>query len=196
MAREVFSILKKCNKNLECVGFTGNSDQKSLLPNYYLGEDSHLEEIFSSGVKNACIAIGDINMREKLFKSAKNIGFVLPAIIHDSATLLTELKNIEEGSFIYPNSILMNDVKVGKGAIVNSGSVITHDVKIGDFVNINPNSTIGGCTSIGDKTLIGLGASIRDCIKIGESSIIGMGSVVVRNVAPFSRVLGNPARKA
>ncbi len=42
---------------------------------------------------------------------------------------------------------------------------------------------------------IGSGATILCGITIGEGAIVGAGSVVTKNVAPYTVVAGNPARK-
>jgi acetyltransferase-like isoleucine patch superfamily enzyme len=41
---------------------------------------------------------------------------------------------------------------------------------------------------------IGINATILPGIIIGEGAVIGAGSVVTRNVPPFVKVMGNPAR--
>jgi acetyltransferase-like isoleucine patch superfamily enzyme len=50
-------------------------------------------------------------------------------------------------------------------------------------------------TTIGHDVWIGYGARLRAGIAVGHGAVIGMGSVVTRDVAPYSVVGGNPARK-
>ena len=47
---------------------------------------------------------------------------------------------------------------------------------------------------IGSDVWIGANVSIVDGVSIGDGAVIGMGSVVTRNVEPFTKVAGNPAR--
>jgi tetrahydrodipicolinate N-acetyltransferase len=42
---------------------------------------------------------------------------------------------------------------------------------------------------------LGQSCTIREFLRIGKQSYIGMGSVVIRDVAPQSMMVGNPARK-
>ncbi len=50
-----------------------------------------------------------------------------------------------------------------------------------------------------DYVYVGTGAIIKNGTKdkplvIGEGSIIGMGAVVIKDVEPYTTVVGNPAR--
>jgi virginiamycin A acetyltransferase len=49
-------------------------------------------------------------------------------------------------------------------------------------------------TVIGSDVWIGDNATVRRSVRIGHGAIIGMSSVVTRDVAPYSIVVGNPAR--
>lgn len=55
-------------------------------------------------------------------------------------------------------------------------------------------SEIGLSTTIGSDVWIGDNVSILRGIRIGTGAIVGMGSVVVKDVEPYSIVVGNPAR--
>ena len=50
-------------------------------------------------------------------------------------------------------------------------------------------------TLIAQGASIGANATILPGITIGERAIVGAGSVVTRDVAPHTTVIGNPARK-
>jgi acetyltransferase-like isoleucine patch superfamily enzyme len=47
---------------------------------------------------------------------------------------------------------------------------------------------------IQDDVWIGFGAILISGVRIGRGAIVGVGSVVPKNVAPYSIVVGNPAR--
>ena len=193
MARELYGILQDMSDTFEFCGFIGNCNEPSFLPGPLLGQDDILEELFKNGIGHACLAVGDLSIRKELFLRVKRIGFAFPPIIHPKSTFVGKGHYIEEGTVLYQQSLLMNDITIGKCCIINSGCILTHDVEIGDFVNLNPRSVVGGCTKIGSNTFIGLGTSIRDSIKIGTSVTIGMGSVVTKDVKNDSLVMGVPA---
>jgi acetyltransferase-like isoleucine patch superfamily enzyme len=50
------------------------------------------------------------------------------------------------------------------------------------------------CGIIGDDVVIGMGALILPC-KIGKGAFVAAGSVVVKDVMPFTKVKGNPAKE-
>lgn len=96
--------------------------------------------------------------------------------------------------------------KIGRNFFLDHGfSVIGETAEIGDDVTIYQNVTLGGTnpsTGIGGKrhptiqsgAVIGSGAQILGPIEIGEGAKIGANSVVTKDVAPGSTVVGIPAK--
>lgn len=54
---------------------------------------------------------------------------------------------------------------------------------------------VGGGVRIEDDCWIGAGAIILNGVTIGKGSVVGAGAVVTKDVAPYTIVAGNPARK-
>lgn len=59
-----------------------------------------------------------------------------------------------------------------------------------DWTNVRSRPVV-----IGDRVWIGMHSIILEGVTIGEGSVIGAGSVVTNDVAPYTIVAGNPARK-
>lgn len=49
-------------------------------------------------------------------------------------------------------------------------------------------------TTIGNDVWIGEGVFVKAGVTIGDGSVVGMGAVVTKDIAPYSIVVGNPAR--
>ena len=101
-----------------------------------------------------------------------------------------------------------NEVKVGDRVTIKSGVQLWDGITIGDDVFIGPNVTFTNDksprskvhpavflkTHIDNGASIGAGAVILPGLVIGKGAMVGAGAVVTRSVAPFSTVIGNPAR--
>ena len=61
-------------------------------------------------------------------------------------------------------------------------------------IHISTNATINGDTVVEDLVFFGSTAVANGQLKIGKNSVVGSGSVVIRDVEPFTTVVGVPAR--
>jgi|CXWL01.1.fsa_nt_gi acetyltransferase-like isoleucine patch superfamily enzyme len=111
--------------------------------------------------------------------------------------------NICDGCFIEGGAIIGNHVTMKNGVEVFNGITIEEDVFLGahtTFINDRyPRSNRKDAWTL-EKVLIKKGVSIGAnstimCgVTIEEYSIVGAGSVVIKNVAPYTIVVGNPAK--
>lgn len=112
--------------------------------------------------------------------------------------------NIGQNVVISPFVTLGNNVKIQNNVSVYTGVICEDDVFLGPsmvFTNvINPRSHVSRKDEY-KKTVIKRGASIGANATIvcgntvGEYALVGAGSVVVKDVAPYAIVAGNPARQ-
>jgi len=111
---------------------------------------------------------------------------------------------IGQNVFIDNNVIIGNGVKIQNNISVYNGVIIEDDVFLGPsmvFTNvINPRSFIERKnefqkTSIKKGATIGANATILCGIEIGSYAMVGAGTVVVKDVAPFALMVGNPAQQ-
>ena len=96
--------------------------------------------------------------------------------------------------------------RIGRNFFVDHGFTVSGETaEIGDNVTIYQNVTLGGTnptTGVGgkrhptlrDNVVIGSGAQVLGPIVVGEGAKIGANSVVTKDVAPGSTVVGIPAR--
>lgn len=131
-------------------------------------------------------------------------------------TLLGDNASIREECVIGEYCIISRNVSVNYEATIGhhtkimDGSHITGRIKIGNHVFISANVTTTNDNSMGRKEFstdhvngawiddfvtIGAAANILPNVKVGKNVIIGAGSVVTKNVAEDTVVMGIPARK-
>lgn len=122
----------------------------------------------------------------------KSMGFpFFPRAISQLARWLT-------GVEIHPSA------KIGTGFFIDHGMgvVIGETAEIGDYVTLFQGVTLGGTgkergkrhPTLGNHVVVGAGAKILGGITIGDNVKIGANSVVLKNVAANSTVIGVPGR--
>jgi serine O-acetyltransferase len=83
---------------------------------------------------------------------------------------------------------------VNTEAVVGANVSLFHGVTLGQGDRIDAaNRRTTGYPVIEDEVWIGPGAAVLGGVRVGRGSRIAAGAVVVRDVAPASMVLGNPA---
>jgi serine O-acetyltransferase len=96
--------------------------------------------------------------------------------------------------FLVFNSVIHYSTPIGRGTrCVHRGvSVLIHrDSIIGRDVTIGPHAMVR--SRVGDRAHIGARAFVWGD-EVGEDAIIGAGTVLLKNVPPGRRAVGNPAR--
>lgn len=116
---------------------------------------------------------------------------ILPRVLSQLARWLT-------GVEIHPSA------KIGTGFFIDHGMgvVVGETAEIGDYVTLFQGVTLGGTgkergkrhPTLGNHVVVGAGAKILGGITIGDNVKIGANSVVLKNVAANSTVIGVPAR--
>ena len=125
------------------------------------------------------------------------------------------LGRMGEGTGVQMGCRFLNGRKVhlGKRNVINFGCLFDgrkFHIRTGNDVSIGPEASIltlghdpqstefadrGGDVVIGDKVWIGYRALILPGVSIGDGAVVGAGSIVSKDVAPYTIVVGNPAKK-
>ena len=67
---------------------------------------------------------------------------------------------------------------------------VSHDCILHDGVILSNNTMLGGHVEISEQANIGYGNNIHQYRKIGAYSMLGMGGTIVKDVLPFSLIIG------
>lgn len=162
------------------IGYTDLEAGKTYRNYQYLGNDDVLQKYFDKGIKYAFVAVGYMgkgDLRHRLYKKIKEIGYVIPTIIDISAQIAEDVK-IDEGCFVGKGCIINSDAVIGKMCIINSGAIIEHDCRIDEFSHISVGSVLCGNVKIGCSAFVGANATIIQSRTIGNNCIVGAGTVV------------------
>lgn len=160
-----------------------------------LGADNMLPDLVTAGVNSFVVgagSIGNSQIRQKLFEFGLANGLQPLSVIHPAATISTRVE-LAWGVQILAASVINAGARIGKNVIVNSGAIVEHDCEISDHVHIATGAKLSGGVRVGSGAHIGAGATIRQNIVIGDGAVVGIGAAVVKDVQPYSIVVGVPA---
>jgi acetyltransferase-like isoleucine patch superfamily enzyme len=121
---------------------------------------------------------------------------------------------IREGARIGRDCVVSKDVYVdhavaiGDRCKIQNGVAVYHGVTLGNDVFVGPHATFTNDrvprafnaewkitpTVVRDGASIGANATVVCGVELGEYCMVAAGSVVTRSVAPYTLVMGNPAR--
>ncbi|NMB02083.1 MAG: serine O-acetyltransferase [Firmicutes bacterium] len=116
------------------------------------------------------------------------------------ARLLSQRARRVTGIEIHPGAKLGRNLFIDHGM----GVVIGETAEVGNNVTIFHGVTLGGLgassgqkrhPTIEDDVIIGAGAQILGPIRIGQGAKIGANAVVLKDVKPYTTVVGVPARE-
>lgn len=145
------------------------------------------------------IAIGDATARQAIAERLIARG-ARPVSITSVHAVAYDNNKVGEGAILCAHTTITSNATIGKFFHANLYSYVAHDCIVGDFVTFAPNVHCNGNVHIHDHAYIGAGAilkqgSLAKPLIIGKGAVVGMGAVVTKDVAPFTTVVGNPARR-
>lgn len=98
------------------------------------------------------------------------------------------------GCQVMPCAVVHKFASIGEQTILNTNASIDHECVIGSGVHIMGAAAVAGRVRIGDFATIGTNATVLPNLVIGEGAFVGAGAVVTEDVAPYTLVMGVPAR--
>jgi sugar O-acyltransferase (sialic acid O-acetyltransferase NeuD family) len=181
--------------NVAVKAYCDNSEKTSNpFQLQYLGSEDNESALQHLKQESFFIAIGDNNIRRKVYQNLAVKGLYPTNAIHPSALIASPVSIDAHGVMIATGAIIHPLSKIEKGAIINTGAIVEHECLVGAFAHVGPGAILCGNVSIGEGTFVGAGAVIRQGIRVGNNVMIGMGAVVVKDVADNTTVMGIPAK--
>lgn len=116
------------------------------------------------------------------------------ASLVDPSAFVSRTAAIGVACVVYPHGFVGLNARLGDWVFCLAGCVVNHDAVLGDRVALASGVTLAGGVQVEEDCYLGQGCTVKQDVRIGRGSLVGMGAVVVRDVAPNSVVVGNPAR--
>lgn len=135
------------------------------------------------------MAIGNVNIKEKVAKELKSKGAEFLTLIHPTA-IISENSTIGEGVVICPHVIVTDSVSIDDFAMLNIYSSCGHDAKVGAYCILSPYATLNGGAVLEDKVFMATHSMVAGSKRVGSGSIIGAESLVLHDVPRNTKVLG------
>jgi UDP-perosamine 4-acetyltransferase len=161
-----------------------------------VGGDERLPALLSQGLETFVVGVGgvgDNSPRRALFMFGLKHG-LRPLIVRHPAAVCSAAARIGEGSVLFAASVVNAGAVIGRNVIVNTGAIVEHDCVLGDHAHVATGARLASTVHVGEAAHIGAGATVRQRLRIGEGAVVGAGAVVVKDVEPWTVVIGVPAR--
>ncbi|ECP8538168.1 UDP-N-acetylbacillosamine N-acetyltransferase [Campylobacter jejuni] len=142
------------------------------------------------------IAIGNNEIRKKIYQKILENGFKIVNLIHKSA-LISPSASIEEnaGILIMPYVVINAKAKIEKGVILNTSSVIEHECVIGEFSHVSVGAKCAGNVKIGKNCFLGINSCVLPNLSLADDSILGGGATLVKSQDEKGVFVGVPAKR-
>ena len=197
-AKVVIEILTY-TKNLKICGLLDTNHElhgKELLGVPILGGDDMLDRSKGEGISHFFVGAGSLpnySVRRRLFELGTQKGLIPVAAIHPAA-VLSSSSVFGNGVTAMAGVVVNAAARVGDNVILNTGCVVEHDAQIDAHAHIASGAVLSGGVWVGEEAQVGAGATIRQGVRIGRGAVVGAGAVVIRDVAPYTVVVGVPAK--
>lgn len=154
-------------------------DYAVIEPNVSIGKDSIIQAGTKIGVQGYAVYQFQNKTRQSCCTGHVEIG---------EGVLIGSNSVVEQALYGYGETVIK------RGSFLSSNVTVQHNTIIGERVEVCAGARIAGNVFVGDDVVIYTGVNVANRVVIGEKAIVGIGSTVLKNVAPYTTVVGNPAR--
>ena len=142
--------------------------------NVSIGNDNYFHPYVAIG------ALGEMGLKGDVFNEEGQVVIGNNVTIREFATIHSPVYRME--------------TRIDDGAYLMNKCYIAHDCHIGEKVVLSASVMLAGRCVVEQHANLGLGVTVHQRRHIGEYAMVGMQSVVTRDILPYAKVAGNPAR--
>jgi sugar O-acyltransferase (sialic acid O-acetyltransferase NeuD family) len=188
---------QQANSAFRPVGFLDNDPQKwgtSFLGLPVIGGASVVPTILQDDPDAHFVNLitGSTLARHETSVELHHLGCRFTNLVHPSVDLTGVEMGV--GNYIQDGVILQAGVQIGDNSSIHVGAIVAHESTVGSSCFVAHACSISGEVRIGDGTFVGTNSTIIPRRDIGAWATIGAGSVVTKDVAAGTTVVGSPAR--
>lgn len=125
------------------------------------------------------VAIGNNEIRERIYQTAVGLGYSFPNIICESA-YISPFAQIGYGCVFLNNVVVQNGASVGSGVLLNPGVEIHHDSTVDDYSLIYTNSVVRTYVRVGKRVKIGSNVTVSNSIVVEDDTEIENGTMLLQ----------------
>lgn len=103
-------------------------------------------------------------------------------------------EGVEVGSNTCIDRGALSATIVGRGVKIDNQVHVAHNVIIEPDALIIAHAMLGGSVRVGAGAWVAPSVAVMNQTKIGAAAVVGLGAVVLKDVAPGTTVVGNPAK--
>lgn len=138
-------------------------------------------------------------VRDMPRRAARLEGLSIPrarwaTIVHPRAVVARHVA-IGAGVYVAACATVQPGCRIDDFATLRGGAALGHDAVVERHGYVGPNATLCGKTVVREGAHLGPNAVLLDQKRIGRFSVVGIGAAVTKDVADFTVVMGNPARR-
>lgn len=200
-AREVRWLIEEINREEERFRFRGYAISDLTKLSHHDSSDEVLGDIdwldrHRLEWDALALGIGSPTARARVSEQLQELfpNAFWPPLVHPTARYDQGSCQVAQGALICAGVIGTVNVSFDAFCLVNLACTLGHEARIGRCSVLNPTVNVSGGASLGARVLVGTGAQILQYLTIGEGATIGAGSVVTRDIAPGTTVVGVPAK--
>lgn len=169
------------------------------------GENDHgypilgsFEDLYQSDIKGKMFLLsqGDMKIREEVTNKIKQLGGLIPTLVHPTSVISKYAKISEEGVVIGANCIVQADSVIKSNAVLRDMALVCHQTTIGNYCFVGPKALVGAHIVVENFAFIG-----QDTLLVsgkvgtmGANSLLGAGAVLTKELPANVVAVGNPAR--
>jgi len=172
----------KTNSNIIIEGYFDVTEEQYRLYSFnrpFLGSEKEFKFPKNS---NVYVAIGNSEVRYKVFDFLKNQNINFPNFIHNTCLISSSAK-LGIGNIFCPNVIIGPNTSIGNYNLINYQSAIPHDCIIGNMNIFSPNVQITGYCHIGDDNFFGVSSGCTPSVHIGDNNKVQAGVIINKNIS-------------